>query len=211
MWRKEDYTGKRFGKWLVVGVAPNHITKSGYPVSMWDCVCDCGTQRSVRGNDLRLGKSVSCGCSLVENPSSRKHGMSNSNIYKVYYGMLDRCNNPHNKNYAEYGGRGISVEWDNFDEFLQWANKSGYAKGLTIERVDVNGNYSPSNCKWITQRAQTRNKRSTVYLVVDGEKKCLVEWAEQIGAKPGVLRSRKQRGWSDSETVRVPIKRSCRQ
>ncbi len=206
MWRKNDYTGKKFGKWTVIGKAPNHITCGGYPVSMWDCVCECGTRRAVRGNDLRLGKSVSCGCSLVENPTARKHGAAGSHLYKVYYGMKARCYNPNNKNYKHYGGRGIEIckEWQSFEAFAEWADKSGYAEGLTIERKDVNGDYCPQNCCWITQREQTWNKRNTVYITAQGETKTLLEWAKQLDVPASMLKSRQARGWTDEEIISIP-------
>lgn len=206
MWRKNDYTGEKFGKWTVIGKAPNHITRGGYPVSMWDCVCECGTRRAVRGNDLRLGKSVSCGCSLAENPAARKHGAAGSHLYKVYYGMKARCYNPNNKNYKHYGGRGIEIceEWRSFEAFAEWADKSGYAEGLTIERKDVNEGYCPQNCCWITQKEQTRNKRNTVYITAQGETKTLLEWAKQLNVPASMLKARQARGWTDEEIISIP-------
>lgn len=206
MWLKNDYTGEKFGKWTVNGKAPNHITRGGYPVSMWDCVCECGTRRAVRGNDLRLGKSVSCGCSLAENPAARKHGAAGSHLYKVYYGMKARCYNPNNKNYKHYGGRGIEIceEWRSFEAFAEWADKSGYAEGLTIERKDVNEGYCPQNCCWITQKEQTRNKRNTVYITAQGETKTLLEWAKQLNVPASMLKARQARGWTDEEIISIP-------
>lgn len=206
MWLKNDYTGEKFGKWTVIGKAPNHITRGGYPVSMWDCVCECGTRRAVRGNDLRLGKSVSCGCSLAENPAARKHGAAGSHLYKVYYGMKARCYNPNNKNYKHYGGRGIEIceEWRSFEAFAEWADKSGYAEGLTIERKDVNEGYCPQNCCWITQKEQTRNKRNTVYITAQGETKTLLEWAKQLNVPASMLKARQARGWTDEEIISIP-------
>lgn len=209
MWRKVDYTGMKFGRWTVLGAAPNHITKGGYPVSMWDCVCECGTRRAVRGNDLRLGKSVSCGCILVDSPVSLKHGAAGSPLYVVYHGMRARCYNPNNDDYKHYGGRGIKIckEWEDYATFEAWAIKSGYKAGLTIERVDVNGDYCPDNCKWITQSEQTRNKRTTVYLTAFGKTKSLLDWAEEYGKSPDVLRTRIKRGWPAEEAISLPLGR----
>lgn len=203
MWRKVDYTGMRFGRWTVLGSAPNHITKGGYPVSMWDCICDCGTRRDVRGNDLRLGKSVSCGCFIVDNPTSRKHGASNTHLYKVYYGLKARCENKNNKNYHHYGGRGIKIcaEWSNYEAFEAWALSHGYKEGLTIDRIDVNGDYCPENCRWITQREQTRNKRETVYLTAFGETMPLVEWAERYNINYATLSRRIKRGMKAEDAL----------
>lgn len=209
MWRKVDYTGMKFGRWTVLGIAPNHITKGGYQVSMWDCVCECGTRRSVRGNDLRLGKSVSCGCILADNPASLKHGAAGSHLYMVYHGIRARCYNPNSNDYKHYGGRGIKIckEWEEYETFESWALKSGYRTGLTIERIDVNGDYCPNNCKWITQREQTRNKRTTIYLTAFGKTKSLLDWAEEYGKSPGVLRTRIKRGWPVEEAISLPLGR----
>ena len=209
MWRKVDYTGIRFGRWTVLGPAPNHITKGGYSVSMWDCICDCGTRKAVRGNDLRLGKSVSCGCSLVDNPVSRKHGEAGTHLYMVYHSMKARCYNQNSDDYKHYGGRGICIcnEWQDYEKFREWAISSGYHQGLTIERNDVNGDYCPDNCRWITQKEQTRNKRTTVYLTAFGETKTLISWAEEKGVNPDAIRSRIKRGWSVEKAIATPLKK----
>lgn len=209
MWRKVDYTGTKFGKWTVIGPAPNHITKGGYPVSMWDCVCDCGTRRAVRGNDLRLGKSISCGCSLAENPVAKTHGETGTHLYMVYHGMKARCYNPNNDDYKHYGGRGITIceEWQDYEQFRDWAISNGYREGLTIDRNNVNGNYCPENCRWITQKEQTRNKRTTIYLTAFGETKSLADWAEEKGIDANVIRRRIKRGLSVEEAIETPTKR----
>lgn len=211
MYRKNDYTGKRFGRWTVLGVAPNHITSGGYSVAMWDCLCDCGTRRAVRGNDLKRGKSVSCGCSLVINPIAKKHGATGSHLYQIYHGMKARCYNPNNADYKHYGARGIKIcdEWQDFETFRKWAMSNGYAEGLTIERRNVNGNYCAENCEWITQREQTRNKRNTVYITAIGERKTLVEWAEYMGVSTAMLRARRKRGWSDDDIVNHALGERC--
>lgn len=209
MWRKVDYTGMRFGRWTVLGPAPNHITKGGYSVSMWDCICDCGTRKAVRGNDLRIGKSVSCGCSLVDNPVSRKHGEAGTRLYMVYHSIKARCYNKNSDDYKHYGGRGICIcdEWQDYEKFLEWAISNGYHQGLTIERNNVNGDYCPDNCRWITQKEQTRNKRTTVYLTAFGETKTLISWAEEKGVNPDVIRSRIKRGWSVESAIAAPLKK----
>lgn len=210
MWRKVDYTGMKFGKWTVIGPAPNHITKGGYPVSMWNCVCDCGTKRAVRGNDLRLGKSLSCGCNLIENPTSKRHGEAGTHLYMVYHGMRARCYNPNSDDYKHYGGRGIRIcgEWQDYERFREWAISSGYRQGLTIERNDVNGDYCPWNCRWVTQKEQTRNRRTTVYLTAFGETKKLIEWAEEKGISPDAIRNRIKRGWSVERAIATPLKKA---
>lgn len=207
MWRKADYTGRKFGRWTVIGVAPNHITKGGYPVSMWDCVCDCGTRRAVRGNDLRLGKSVSCGCYMVENPTSKTHGASNIHLYKIYHGMKARCYNRNNKNYSHYGARGISIceEWKDYESFAKWAVENGYKDGLTIERNNVDDGYSPDNCRWIPIEEQQRNKRTNRVIAYGGETHIVAEWERILGFKHGIIQGRLQRGYSEEEALTMPV------
>lgn len=213
MWRKTDYTGMKFGRWTVIGMAPNHITKGGYPVSMWECVCECGTRRAVRGNDLRLGKSVSCGCYMVENPISKTHGQSSSHLYKIYYGMRSRCYNPNNKNFDHYGGRGVGIcaEWQTFEAFESWAMSHGYQDGLTIERKDINAGYSPGNCCWITPAEQQKNKRTNKAITYCGETHIAAEWDDILGFKHGVVAARLKRGWSEDEAVTIPLGQRRRQ
>lgn len=207
MWRKVDYTGMKFGRWTVIGAAPNHITKGGYPVSMWDCICECGTRRAVRGNDLKLGKSVSCGCYMIENPASKKHGASNSHLYKIYYGMKSRCYNSKNKNYNHYGERGIGIcdEWQDYGTFEKWALSNGYADGLTIERKNVNDGYCPDNCCWVSLAKQQRNKRTNKVITFDGESHIATEWDEIMGFNKGTINSRLERGWSEKDAISIPI------
>lgn len=207
MWRKVDYTGMKFGRWTVIGAAPNHITKGGYPVSMWDCICECGTRRAVRGNDLKLGKSVSCGCYMIENPASKKHGASNSHLYKIYYGMKSRCYNPKNKNYSHYGERGIEIcdEWQDYGTFEKWALSNGYADGLTIERRNVNDGYCPDNCCWVSLAKQQRNKRTNKVITFDGESHIAAEWDEIMGFNKGTINSRLKRGWNEKDAISIPI------
>ena len=205
MWRKTDYTGRKFGRWTVIGVAPNHITNGGYSVPMWDCVCDCGTRRAVRGNDLRLRKSVSCGCYMVENPVSKKHGASNSHLYKIYYGMKQRCYNKSNKNYNHYGERGIDIckEWESYEAFEKWAYSNGYQDGLTIERKNVNQGYSPNNCEWIGRAEQAKNKTTSVLITHNGETHIAAEWDKLLGFSHGTVGRRIRNGWSVEDAITV--------
>lgn len=133
-----------------------------------------------------------------------KHGMSKTRIHSIWRKMRDRCNNPHASNYLNYGGRGISVckEWDdNFMSFYKWALANEYNDHLSIERIDVNGNYEPTNCKWITLSEQGRNKRSTKYAVINGVKKPLIEWAELHDLSYKTISTRWSRGVRGNELI----------
>ncbi|WP_462409367.1 hypothetical protein [Neobacillus sp. Marseille-QA0830] len=125
------------------------------------------------------------------------HGLSNTRIHSLWRKIKDRCNNPKASNYKNYGGRGIKMceAWGNdFLSFYKWAIENGYEDHLSIERIDVNGNYEPLNCKWITMNEQCRNKRSTKYAVINGEKKPLIEWAELYGISYKTITTRWYRG-----------------
>jgi hypothetical protein len=205
-----DMTNQTFGKLTVLK------RDSNYPPSRtkWICKCDCGNTTSVYGHALRQGLTKSCGClSSKKNTRSRKNrkdlqGKSKTKLYSVYYSILDRCNNPNNKAYNHYGARGIKTccEWENsFENFYTWSLSNGYQDGLTLERIDNNKGYSPSNCKWISQTEQLLNRRTTLYATIKGETKTLKEWSETSGIKYATLRCRKTNyNWPDERLLEKP-------
>ena len=146
----KDITGERFGKLTVIEYAGLDARKE----ALWLCRCDCGTEKVINGCALRRGNIVSCGC---KSPNY-KHGMRTSLIYKKHAEMLYRCRN---KNNPLYGGRGITVckEWQQFEPFYEWALSAGYQDGLSLDRIDPNGNYEPSNCRWADNYTQAQNQR----------------------------------------------------
>lgn len=121
--------------------------------------------------------------------------------------MRQRCNNKNNPKYKVYGGRGITVcdEWNDFSNFMNWSYKNGYNDTLTIDRIDPNGNYCPSNCRWSTLKEQANNTRSTVFLTYKGEKKPASEWSKITGIPQDTLTKRKRNGWSDEECIKTPV------
>lgn len=155
--------GERYGKLVVMEEAEPIYSKTGKMIRRWKCKCDCGNTTIVRHGDLRNGSTASCGCYNYEKESVVKtHGYSHTKLGRVFDGMKQRCNNPNNKNYEKYGGRGIRIctEWLNDPKiFFDWAIKNGYKEGLSIDRINVNGNYEPDNCRWTDSETQCLNQR----------------------------------------------------
>ena len=155
--------GQRYGKLTVIKEEEPLYSNSNKMIRRWLCLCDCGKTTVVRHGDIRNGRTLSCGCYNFEKESKAKiHGYSRTKLGRVFEAMKQRCNNPNNKNYRDYGGRGIKVcnEWlENQSSFYEWSINNGYKEGLTIDRIDVNGNYEPSNCRWTNQETQCVNQR----------------------------------------------------
>lgn len=150
-----DLTGKKFGEWEV------HEYSGG---GMWLCRCSCGTMRNVNGGNLRQGKSTNCGCikGKGENNPYYKHGKRHTRLWSIWQNMKSRCYNTKVKSYQDYGGRGVYVcgEWKNdFEAFYTWAMNNGYADNLTIDRINNEKGYEPSNCRWVTRKEQNYNRR----------------------------------------------------
>lgn len=132
----------------------------------------------------------------------------NESLWNIYHGMKKRCLNSNCKRYKDYGGRGITVcdEWlIGFDQFAEWALRNGYKKGLTIERKDVNGNYCPENCIWITRKEQAFNKRGSVLIEYRGEVKNLMVWCNELGLKYDAIHNRIKSGWSPKDAFEKPL------
>lgn len=155
----EDLTGKKFSRLTVLGFAGRR--GNNY---YWECQCDCGNIRQVQAQGLRRGSTKSCGCYNRE--IITKHGLDGDKLYHVFNSMRNRCYSVNNNSYHNYGGRGIAIcdEWLNdVTVFIEWAHNNGYAEGLTIDRIDVNGNYEPSNCRWISLYDNVLHARRTKY------------------------------------------------
>lgn len=196
MGKFKDLTGQKFGRLTVVERAPNKGKRT-----MWFCVCDCidKTTCVVSGCNLKSGHSKSCGCIEREKPNHKTHGMTKTRIYKEWLSMKQRCSDLKVDSYIFYGARGITVcaEWLNdFQAFCDWAMANGYSDDLTLDRIDPNGNYEPSNCRWITMKEQQNNRRSNHYITHDDRTQTAQQWGEETGISAGTILMRIRRGWS---------------
>lgn len=182
-----DLADRRFGRLVVIRRAEDHIQSNGRHRAMWTCKCDCGKEVAVAGDNLRGGLTQSCGCLQKERASKTcaKHLSTDSRLYNVWSAMKRRCCNHTVPEYLLYGGRGISIcdEWkDDFGCFQSWAIENGYnpkanRSECTIDRVDVNGDYSPENCRFVSQQEQMNNVRYNHRLEYNGETHTIAEWA----------------------------------
>ena len=132
----------------------------------------------------------------------------NKRLYSIRSLMIDRCENTSAERYPDYGGRGISIckEWrEDFDAFADWAKENGYEEGLTIDRINNDGNYEPGNCRWVTKREQNRNKRTSLMVEYRGETKSLVEWCEELGLRYDPIHNRITKGWDVEAAFKTPL------
>ena len=186
-----DLTGQKFGRLTVI----KRVKNDKHGGSMWLCKCDCGTIKTIRGNSLRQGLTVSCGCYQKEATvkSQTTHGSSKTRLFHIWQNMKRRCYNPNYKFYNYYGGRGITIcdEWlNNFSAFKQWSLQNGYTNKLTIDRINSNGNYEPSNCRWVSRKTQQNNTRRTRLHTINGVTHSITEWSRIYNMNPETIRHR---------------------
>lgn len=192
-----DLTGQKFGRLTVIERAQN----KGKHV-MWMCECECGNRVNISSDNLKRGNTVSCGCYRSEKLAKRckKHGHRYERIYRIWCGMKRRCYNAHEINYKLYGLRGITVcdEWlCDFGEFYNWSMSNGYEDSLTIDRIDSNKGYEPSNCHWTTRTHQNNNRRNNVVITYKDKSQTLSQWVDELGLDYKKTRDRlKKLHWS---------------
>ena len=203
-----EMTGKRFTKLLVLERRDSrqHGTNSTDMRAVWLCRCDCGNEIIAFGHSLRSGNTRSCGCIRSELSASATHRMTGTPEYRAWYSIKDRCNNPNNEDYHNYGGRGIKVcdRWSKFENFF--SDMGLRPGGMSLDRQDVNGDYEPRNCRWATSKEQARNQRTNLRFTKDGKTRCLAEWCEMLGLNRALIYRRIRRG----ETFERAISRKAR-
>ncbi len=210
-----DITGQRFGR-LVVVKRDGTCKVSGH--ALWFCKCDCGNTVTTLSTSLRRHLTKSCGCyqkhiardRYINNTLGLKNGHhvggQSTRIWKTWKGMMQRCYMASGKSYRDYGGRGIAVckRWHKFENFLSDMGESP-AKGHSLDRIDNNGNYCLSNCKWSTAKQQARNRRNNKLITYNKQTLCISEWGEQLGVDRKVIASRIRHGWSIKRTLTTSV------
>lgn len=202
--RELDIVGQKFNNLLVV----ERLEETQNGRYLFKCLCDCGNDKIVEGRQIKTGRVNSCGC--MEREARRNaqvtHGMTYTRVYAIYSKMKLRCYNKTNKSYLDYGGRGVKIcdEWlgeNGFINFMNWAMENGYKEHLSIDRIDVNGNYEPSNCRWATIEEQANNKRTNLFFTYNNETKTLAQWCVDLRLKYDPVHKRIKSGYSFEKAI----------
>lgn len=202
-----NLTGQTFGMLTVLGYAGSQRSKAN-TLQLWWCLCTCGKTIKTVGARMLVGNTVSCGCKKKR----LRHGHAGkANLtpeYRAWIAMRRRCYNTKTKDYPFYGGRGITVcdRWrDSFDNFLADVG-SRPSDSHTLDRIDSDGPYEPSNCRWDTRLTQSRNRRNNVHITYQGETLCVGEWAKRVGLSTGTLFGRLKNGWTVEQALTIPLR-----
>lgn len=198
-----NLSGQRFGRLTVLVRTANRGASRG---CVFLCRCDCGKEKHIRGASLTDGTIRSCGCLLRD--SHRTHGMTKTPEYGCYHQMISRCRNTKHAAYKHYGARGIKVceRWNSFDLFLADMGRRPSSRH-SIDRIDNNKGYEPTNCRWATRDEQARNRRSNVLVVFNGRPMTVVEAARESGLDQNLISFRRRNGWANDDLFLAPDKR----
>lgn len=202
----EDIVGKKFG--LLTVIAIDHLfprynangSLKGHR-TFYLCQCDCGNKKIVNRDYLLQSCNPSCGCVSKDNQRRARttHNLSSHRLYNIYHKIIARCYKSANKAYKDYGARGIIMDYTwkkDFVSFYNWAMNNGYHDNLTLDRIDVNGNYEPSNCRWVNAKIQNNNRRSNFMVTIYNRTQTLSEWCDEKGLNYDIVQSRLSRGWT---------------
>ncbi|PFP30231.1 hypothetical protein COJ96_05830 [Bacillus sp. AFS073361] len=197
---KVDHTGRQFGR--LTAIRKVIINNRGHYV----CRCECGNERIIRGDSLVGGKSKSCGCLSpdVNQEVHKTHGDSATRLYNIYHKMISRCYHKENDRFHRYGQRGISIcnEWLNdYESFKEWSLSNGYTDDLSIDRINNDGNYEPSNCRWTTVIVQSNNTSRTRKIEFNGEIKSISEWCRELNYSYGTTRKLLKQGHKTPDEI----------
>jgi hypothetical protein len=200
-----DMTGHRYGRLLVIARNPEKTNHKS-----WICICDCGNKKSYLAKNLRCGDSKSCGCYQSDwtRKKHSKHGWTGTPEHRTWLDMRRRCLCKNTKNWHNYGGRKISVckRWSSFENFLADMGPRPSPRH-SLDRINNNGNYEPSNCRWATSKQQLRNTRRNRFLEIDGTTKLLSEWASDYNIASSTLSARRKKGIEGKSLIAPPIDR----
>lgn len=207
----KDITGMTFGRLVAKCRANDYISPSGRHIAQWKCECSCGNNVIVTVSHLTSGSTKSCGCYNQECRHNRtSNGLRYTSLYGVWNEMKQRCFNENSTAYINYGGRGIKVcdEWANdFESFYSWSIDNGYMHGLSIDRINNDGDYEPSNCRWVIDSIQANNKRTNKKYSLDGDEHTVSEWCEIFGIRnKSTVYARLSRGWNIKRALTEKIK-----
>lgn len=207
-----EIIGKRFGRLTVL---PEIQERKNNSMRKYLCRCDCGNYTWVTSTNLTSGNTRSCGCLSKEmiHTLSRKHGMSQTRIYNIWRKMISRCEKEYDNCYKRYGAVGISVceEWHNFENFYKWSMENGYNDHMTIDRINGQGNYEPSNCRWVSYKVQANNLKTNIIVEYKGEQKTLSQWADDYGIPYKTLHQRYRiNHWDFERALTQPLRKSGR-
>lgn len=210
-----DLTGQRFGHLTVVEFVGRRRHPGGGVSSMWKCQCECGNECIVSNSGLRSG-TQSCGCKRIKRGKEShlyKHGESNTRLYKIWSDMKKRCYSKNYKDFNNYGGKGVRIcdEWigeNGYESFRDWAISHGYDENAeegkcTIDRINVDGNYEPKNCRWADASEQANNRTTSRFLTYKGVTHTVAEWAKILNVPYARLQSRIYLGWSAEDTIEI--------
>jgi hypothetical protein len=192
--------GARFGLLVVLRKTRHEAGRD-----WWLCLCDCGVEKEIIGKSLRAGLTKSCGCGVVRSARERKttHGLWRHPLYKTWKNIGDRCRNPRNKHFKDYGGRGIVVLFDGPSDFILWALAAGWVPGLTIDRRDNDGPYSRDNCRIADAATQARNTRANRLVTVAGRSVCFKDACHLLGVNYHTAMSRLKRGQTSEAALGI--------